>query len=152
MGSKKIFVEDVYVASRAARLTGFRSTYMLDYLCRNQIVVPSVEATPGKGRRRKYAFRDLVLLRSVNHLLSRGLPVRKLKIAIDTLRDKFSEVSRDVVLPANRFLMTDGTSVLLHDGMKNIFDLTNGGQMAFAFMLDVEKIRSEVVEALKKSA
>lgn len=145
-------VADVFTAAAAARLTGFRSTYMLDYLYRNAVVVPSITASPGKGRRRKYSFRDLVLLRSVNHLLSRGLPVRKLKVAIEELHKRFSAITRNGALPASRFLITDGSSVLLHDGTKNIYDLTNGGQMAFAFMLDVEKIRSEVVEALKKSA
>lgn len=143
-------VVDTYTVADASRICGFKTTYMLDYLYRSDVVTPSRSATPGRGRRRLYTFNDLVLLRSVNHLLSRGLPVRKLKLAIHMMREKFPDISLDGLGGAERYLVTDGTSVYLFDGEAKIFDLASGGQMAFVFMLDVETIRNEVTEEIAK--
>lgn len=143
-------VVDTYTVADARRVCGFNTTYMLDYLYRSDVVRPSRSATPGRGRRRLYTFRDLVLLRSVNHLLSRGLPVRKLKLAIHKMREKFPDISLDGLGGAERYLVTNGTAVYLVEREGKIIDLTKNGQMAFVFMLDVETIRNEVAEQVAK--
>lgn len=141
---------DTFTVKEARRLTGFKTTYMLDYLYRSAIVRPSKVAAPGRGRRRLYTFADLVLLRSVHHLLSRGLPVRKLKLAVHTMRRRFADIGPDGQLPPDRYLITDGEKVYFVDDNAKVFDLTGEAQMAFAFMLDVETIRKEVaVEVVK---
>lgn len=141
---------ETFTVKQALRLTGFKTPYMLDYLHRTGIVRPSRSASPGRGRRRLYTFRDLVLLRSVNHLLRRGLPVRKLKLAIDTMRKKFQDISLDGHVGPDRYVVTDGTSAYLVEREGKIIDLTKNGQMAFVFMLDVETIRNEVAEQVAK--
>lgn len=141
---------DTYTVAEATRVCGFKTPHMLDYLHRTGIVRPSKSATPGRGRRRLYTFRDLVLLRSVNHLLRRGLPVRKLKLAIETMRKKFRDIPLDGRVGPDRYVVTDGTNAYLVDREAKIFDLTKNGQMAFVFMLDVETIRNEVTEEIAK--
>ena len=143
-------VVDSYTVSEARRVCDFKTPHMLDYLHRTGIVHPSKSATPGRGRRRLYTFRDLVLLRSVNHLLSRGLPVRKLKLAIHKMREKFPDISLDGLGGAEQYLVTNGTAVYLVEKEGKIIDLTKNGQMAFVFMLDVETIRNEVAEQVAK--
>ena len=66
------------------------------------------------------------------------------------MREKFPDISLDGLGGAERYLVTDGTSVYLFDGEAKIFDLASGGQMAFVFMLDVETIRNEVTEEIAK--
>ena len=141
---------ETFTVKQAVQLTDFKTPHMLDYLHRTGIVRPSRSATPGRGRRRLYTFRDLVLLRSVNHLLRRGLPVRKLKLAIETMRKKFRDIPLDGHVGAYRYVLTNGTDAYLVDGEAKIFDLTKNGQMAFVFMLDVETIRNEVAEQVAK--
>ena len=82
--------------------------------------------------------------------MRRGLSVRKLKLAIDTMRKKFRDIPLNGCVGADRYVLTNGTDAYLVDGEAKIFDLTKNGQMAFFFMLDVETIRNEVAEQVAK--
>ncbi len=82
--------------------------------------------------------------------MRRGLPVRKLKLAIETMRKKFRDIPLDGRVGPDRYVVTDGTNAYLVDREAKIFDLTKNGQMAFVFMLDVETIRNEVTEEIAK--
>lgn len=143
-------VVDSYTVKDAMKFCGYKTAYMLDYLYRTGIVRPSKLAAPGRGRRRLYTFRDLVLLRSVHHLLSRGLPVKKLKRAIETMRRKFPKVPFEGQVGPERYILTNGSDVYLVNSESGIFDLASEGQMAFLFMLDVETIRNEVTAEIAK--
>jgi len=137
-----------FTAREAVSLTGFRSAHMLDYLARSRIVVPSRIAAPGRGRRRLYSFGDLVLLRALNRLLSRRIPVRKLREGLDTLRRKFPNLASEGV-PA-KFLITDGVNIYFDDSPMGILDLNNDGQLAFAFIIDMHSIKNEIDQQLEK--
>ena len=82
--------------------------------------------------------------------MSRGLPVRKLKLAIHKMQEKFPDISLDGLGGAEQYLVTNGISVYLVEREGKIIDLTKNGQMAFVFMLDVETIRNEVAEQVAK--
>lgn len=82
--------------------------------------------------------------------MSRGLPVRKLKLAVHTMRRRFADIVPEGQLPSDRYLITNGETVYFVDDKARVFDLTGEGQMAFAFMLDVERIRDEVTAQMRK--
>lgn len=118
---------------------------MVDYLCRHEIVIPGGRRDRGKGKRRRYTFADLVLLRALSHLLKCGVSVARLKVALKTLQDKhdLSDVAR---LPG-RILVTDGVGVYLRDG-KVLEDLTAKGQFALAFV-QLELISQDLTRKVK---
>ena len=136
---------EFFDTAQATRLARYRTPQMVDYLARTGIVTPSIRAKPGRGRRRLYTFGDVVLLRAVNVLLSAGLSVAKLKIALDTVRSKFRNLTPEQAM--SRFLITDGQKVLLEDETHALIDLTADGQLVFAFVVDVEAARQDVIRA-----
>lgn len=137
-------VHRVFTSRQARDICGFKTTYMLDYLHRTEIVVASFAANPGRGRRRLYLYEDLIVLKVVNRLLEEGLPVRRLRRAFQKLRldPKLNDSSASV-----QYLTTDGKDVYLSKEDSLVINLSAGGQMAFAFVLDFAGIRKAVEEA-----
>ncbi len=72
---------DSYSARRAAELCGFGTVAMLDYLERSGVFTRS-QAAGGRGKRRRYNFRDLVVLKVIKVLLDNGASVASLKTAL----------------------------------------------------------------------
>ena len=141
-------IKNHFTTREATALAGFKTTYMVDYLARTAIVVPSVRAAPGKGSHRLYSFSDVVLLRALNRLLGRGIPVKKLSQAQDTYNRLYRGLTPGQ-LPA-RYLMTDGTRIFYTEDPSRIVDLTSKGQLAFGFVVDMEPINKEVVAGIEK--
>lgn len=135
-------------SARASAVTG-HTAYMLDYLARAGIVKPSVRAEPGRGRRRQYAFGDLVTLRVVRKLLAAGVSVAKLKRSLAKLQSSYGRHFANT--PAD-FFCSDGESVFLRSADDVIADISNGGQQVFTFMLDLRQLHKETLEAVKNAA
>ncbi|MBX3024676.1 MerR family transcriptional regulator [bacterium] len=104
---------------------------MVDYLCRMDMVVPRGRRDRGKGRRRRYTFADLVLLRVLGQLLKCGVTVARLRKAIRALREEH-DFGDPRSLPAQT-LITDGRTIYLKSGT-TLEDLTADGQYALAFV------------------
>ena len=130
---------------QTAALTGL-SVYMVDYLCRSGTLEPSGGARPGRGRRRKYSFADVVFLRGLAKLLEQDLSVSRLRDALRELRREHPELT-PTRLPA-RYLVTDGKNVYFTDG-GTIQNLTARGQLAFAFVLELKQLRTEVITKVR---
>ena len=126
------------------RLTGLKRG-MIDYLCRAKIVVPSRMGSKGRGRgvRRVYSFGDVVLLRTYAKLLKAGVSVKRLKDAHGTWSRHFKTMDHQT--PPTQYLVTDGERVLFRDEKNVLTDLNSGGQLAFAFVVDLNQIHEEVV-------
>lgn len=138
-----------FTTAQAARFAGFRSRMMVDYLCRSGIVVPCLGANPGRGRTRLYTFGEVVLLRALSRLLENGLPVARLRRALETQRKRFQELSPTAVI--DRFLITNGHDVFFENEPGRFVELTKDGQMAFAFIVDIERARSDVISSAATS-
>ncbi len=121
---------------------------MVDYLCRAGIVIPSVRPNPGHGRSRLYGFGDLVLLRAMKRLLDAGLPVSRLKKALETQQKKFANLGPNTEIA--KYLITDGRNVLLANEASSFIELNKEGQIAFAFIVDVDQARTEVSAGIEK--
>ena len=135
-----------YDSSEAAAISGLpRMT--VDYLARMEVVIPSVEAKPGRGRPRLYSFGDLVALRAVKALLNAKVEVANVKSCIATLQRKYGKTLTNC--PAD-YLFTDGRSVYLRDGKDSFADVTKGGQLVFLFMCDLKQMHVQTERAAAK--
>lgn len=145
-------------AKRAAAVAGF-SVQMLDYLEREGVFERDQARTNLKsksrhhGIRRRYTFRDLVVLQAINGLLAKGISVRRIKEAIEKFcRDPKFACDRSAVTYENlavQYFVTDGTDIYFYRGGSELISLLEG-QQAFLFVMDIEKIRNAVSDTVQK--
>lgn len=140
----KTEAKNFFTANEAARLSGLTRT-MLDYLCRTKISEPTVACKRGKGCRRHYSFGDVVLLRSIARLLNAGISVLRLKRALQSLRKHHPDITPDS-LPGTH-LITNGRKIYFRRGSHSVEELITG-QFSFAFVVELEKVKSEVLKQL----
>src|SRR5690349_5667327 len=104
-------IKEAYDINEAAAYAGFNTPWMVDYLCRTKILVPSKRANAGRGHRRLFSFSDMVVLRAINELLRRGISIKKLALKLRAHRNEFKRITGDSM--PFRFLVTDGHEIFL---------------------------------------
>ncbi|WP_339855600.1 MerR family transcriptional regulator [uncultured Nisaea sp.] len=137
-----------FTTKEAARIVGFRSPYMVDYLHRSGVVVASKLRNPGRGKPRLYNYSDLLLLKAMKSLLDRRIPVAKLKQAQRDFRKYYSKGASKERLA--KFMITDGKNVFYKENAGAIVELSNGGQLAFAFIIDMDVQQDHIEKSLVK--
>ena len=120
-----------FPVAQAARLGGCTRS-QLGHWRRSGIVVPS----EADGR---YSFRDLVALRIVVSLLDAGLPMVRVRAALEVLRASGDEL-------AGLRIVTDGVSVFACYDDGQILDALRDGQLALFVAVDrfAAALRSDV--------
>lgn len=134
-----------FTAQQTSKLTAC-TPHQLRYWDKVGLVSPSVQSTGGRpGRRRLYAFRDLVALRVVKSLLDNGMSVQRVRRAWDYLR---RTADMDAHL-AEVKLVTDGQSIyaVTHDDGE-LLDALRQGQLAF--FVAINEIAREVEEDITR--
>lgn len=138
---------DTYTAKEAARLTGFQSVAMLDYLQRSGIFLPRRRKLKRRGKERKYEFRDLIVLKAINRLLDSGDSVANLKKSlIEFQKIKWSadpvtlENSEGII----KYLLVSGDSVYIRRDAETLVNLSKSGQLTFSFIIDLENLWAEL--------
>ena len=139
-------VLNAFTPAQASRIVGM-STHMLNYLARQGYLVPCYCRSGRRGRTRYYSYRDLVVARLIQGLLDAGLELKRLKDGLKKL-PKSAHWSANVAQRNARLLATDGQSLFFVQGRTSVTDLTNNGQMAFAFVLDVSHAQKEIENQL----
>ena len=141
-----IFIRNWYTAKSAAHITGL-SLAMVNYLCREELVVPAAGSKRGKGNARQYSFTDLLMLRMIKRLLANDISVLNLKKSFKAMRGRGMNC-RDLL--SQKYVVTDGKSIYFkNDG---VIELIESGQLAFAFVLELGAIREEVTANIQKQA
>lgn len=132
---------EAFTAQQACRLTSC-TAHQLRYWDRVNLVRPSLQRTGGRpGRRRLYAFRDLVALRVVKSLLDNGMSVQRVRRAWDYLR-RTADMDRHL---AEVRLVTDGHSIFrIASNDEELIDALRDGQLAF--FVAISEITHEVEE------
>ena len=132
---------EAFTAQQACRLTGC-TAHQLRYWDRVNLVRPTMQRTGGRpGRRRLYAFRDLVALRVVKSLLDNGMSVQRVRRAWDYLR-RTADMDRHL---AEVKLVTDGHSIFrIASNDEELIDALRDGQLAF--FVAISEITHEVEE------
>lgn len=136
-------MEEGFTAQQTSRLTGC-SIHQLRYWDTVSLVKPSIQSSGGRpGRRRLYAFRDLVALRVIKSLLDNGMSVQRVRRAWNYLR---RVAGMDSQLADVR-LVSDGQSIFeVKDD--ELIDALREGQLAFFVAL--EEITKSVAEDVSR--
>jgi len=120
-----------------ARLSGL-SAHMVNYLCRCEILRPSLSSERRHGIPLRFSFADVVLARAIGRLLAAGASVAALKRALATLRKQLQGLS-PAALQNQRVVIVGNSVYLPGDGARPV-DLTANGQIAFDFVLEADRI------------
>jgi len=131
-------LKDWFTAAEAGRLSELTFD-MVNYLCRHDLVSPSHGSKRGRGTRRRYSFADIILLRVISKLLQNGVSPLRLKDNLTALKGRGVKANE---LLTTRFVVTDGFNIYFKDD--GVIELLSSGQMAFAFVLELSKLRDEV--------
>ncbi|MES2002670.1 MAG: MerR family transcriptional regulator [Pseudomonadota bacterium] len=134
-------------ASEAMHIAGLRSVAMLDYLERSGVFVRTQRRHGGRGIRRRYDFRDLLVLRVIATLLRNGASVASVKEALIQFQSERWQADpaslghgKEII----RYLVVSGRSIYFATSKDNLYDLTNQCQLAFSFLIDLDALHSEV--------
>lgn len=136
-------------APEVCRLVGI-SYRQLDYWARTDLLKPSLREAQGSGTQRQYSFTDVVQLRVVKRLLDAGMSLKKVRQAMDILRDRLdsdnplSEVT----------LLSDGQTIYAANSDQDVVDLFRGGQGVFGIAVGPvqEQLEGEILELLPERA
>ena len=117
---------DGYRAPQVCSLVGI--TYrQLDYWARTGLITPSLQQATGSGSQRLYTFPDIVQLKVVKRLLDAGMSLKKIRKAMDILRD---ELVSETPL-SNVTLLSDGRTIYAAHSPSEVVDVFRGGQGVF---------------------
>jgi DNA-binding transcriptional MerR regulator len=115
-----------YRAPQVCNIVGI--TYrQLDYWARTGLLEPSLQAAHGSGTQRLYSFGDIVQLRVVKRLLDAGMSLKKIRQAMDILRE---QLSSDRPL-ADVTLLSDGSTIYAAHSPDELVDVFRRGQGVF---------------------
>ena len=145
---------DYFKASEAARLAGFSSPLMLNYLERSEVFERECARQKHHGKARAYTYRDIVILRSINRLLELGARPKRIQQALK----KFNEIRElpndaDSLMQfakASSFFIVTQDEVIYCRTDKELISLTKSGQLAFSFMMSSGSSFSEMANTVIK--
>ena len=115
-----------YRAPQVCNLVGI--TYrQLDYWARTGLILPSLQTAQGSGSQRLYDFGDIVQLKVVKKLLDAGMSLKKIRTAMDILREQLQSENplSDVTL------LSDGATIYAAHSPSEVFDVFQRGQGVF---------------------
>jgi DNA-binding transcriptional MerR regulator len=119
-------VEQGYRAPQVCNIVGI--TYrQLDYWARTDLIRPSLATAQGSGSQRLYSFGDIVQLRVVKRLLDAGMSLKKIRQAMDLLRQ---QLQSDTPL-TDVTLLSDGSTIYAAHSADEVVDVFRGGQGVF---------------------
>lgn len=144
-------VDQKFDAARARDLCGFKTIAMIDYLQRSGVFVPRKKDGKRRGKGRRFDFRDLVVLKAIKELLDSGASVAALKKSLaefQKLKWSADPVTLEDPSGVVRFLIVSCGQIYLRRDAHAIIELTNSGQLAFSFIIDLELIRRSLIHSL----
>lgn len=119
-----------YRAPQVCKLVGI--TYrQLDYWARTGLITPSMQAAHGSGSQRVYSFTDVVQLKVIKNLLDAGMSLKKIRSAVDILRD---EMDSEQPL-ADVTLLSDGQTIYAAHSDEEVVDVLRNGQGVFSIAI-----------------
>ena len=119
-----------YRAPQVCGLVGI--TYrQLDYWARTGLIKPSIQSAQGSGTKRRYSFTDIVQLKVVKRLLDAGMSLKKIRSAMEILRDQLESNN-----PLNDVtLLSNGTTIFAAHSADEVVDVFQRGQGVFGIAI-----------------
>lgn len=128
-------------APQVCNLVGI--TYrQLDYWARTGLLEPSLQQASGSGSQRLYSFTDVVQLKVIKQLLDAGMSLKKIRSAVEILRDQLAsdQPLTDVTL------LSDGHTIYAATSPDQVMDVLRRGQGVFG--IAVGPVHDEVAGAI----
>lgn len=147
--------QETFSARVAARICGFETVAMLDYLQRSEVFIPRDRANvKRRGKGRRYNFRELLVLKTIATLLKNGASVASLKKSLNEFQTAKWRADPTSLYydekPLKYFIVSSG-HVYFARSSDNLYDLTMNGQLVFNFIIDLDKLHSELCYSLKQN-
>jgi DNA-binding transcriptional MerR regulator len=114
----------------------------LDYWARTGLLQPSLQQAKGSGSQRLYTFTDVVQLRVIKRLLDAGMSLKKIRSAVEILRE---QLASDKPL-ADVTLLSDGQTIYAATSPDEVVDVFRRGQGVFG--IAVGPVQDEVEGAI----
>jgi DNA-binding transcriptional MerR regulator len=119
-------MEQGFRAPHVCDLVGI--TYrQLDYWARTGLLQPSIRSAHGSGTQRLYSFTDVVQLKVIKRLLDAGMSLKKIRQAIEILREQLQS-DRPLV---DVTLLSDGQTIYAAHSSEEVVDVFRRGQGVF---------------------
>ncbi len=141
--------ENGYRAPQVCKLVGI--TYrQLDYWARTQLLTPSLQTAHGSGSQRRYSFTDIVQLKVIKSLLDAGMSLKKIRQAMDILRDEL----RSETPLADVTLLSDGRTIYAAHSPDEVVDVFKSGQGVFGIAVGPvqEELEGEILRLFPETA
>ena len=87
-----------------------------------------------------FSFADLLLARSISNLLNAGVSIKHIRASMQVLEGKLGKARLD--LTRARITIV-GRRIYLEGHGESPIDLTNDGQLAFSYMLELDQLRAK---------
>jgi hypothetical protein len=118
---------------------------MLDYLAREEIFRPSDDEGRLRGRRRRYSYEDLVLLRALHTICAGKGKIRHLKESLAALRAEVGHLTPGQRL--DRLLFVEGDELCLRTGDDGGRQLRTG-QLTLTLVVDLRAVSTLLAGAI----
>jgi hypothetical protein len=137
-------VKTYFDVHEVVALTEF-SKHMLDYLSREEIFIPTGQAGRVRGRKRRYTYEDVVMLRALRMICTRKGKVLHLRDSLRKFRTQFGPITPGQQL--SRTLFLDGDKLAVYPPSEAARQLRSG-QHIFSFVADLSVITQEVADSV----
>ena len=135
--NKAVTTEQGFRAPQVCTIVGI-SYRQLDYWARTGLITPSLQRATAPGSQRLYEFPDIVQLKVVKRLLDAGMSLKKIRTAMDILREQLESEAplSDVTL------LSDGATIYAAHSPDEVVDVIQRGQGVFG--IAVGPLREEL--------
>ena len=138
-----------YRAPQVCNLVGI--TYrQLDYWARTGLITPSVQSAQGSGSQRLYSFGDIVQLKVVKRLLDAGMSLKKIRSAMDILKEQL-QINAPL---ADVTLLSDGATIYAAHSPDEVVDVFQRGQGVFGIAVGPvqQELKGEILRLFPDDA
>ena len=142
MGKQVVKLE--FAIHEVVVLSGF-TKHMLDYLAREDIFAPTAQQSVVRGRRRRYTYEDVVLLRALRTICHGKGKIRNLKAALVALRQEVGSMQYGQRI--DKLLFVEGDELCLRTGTDGGRQLRTG-QMTFGFFIDLRALSADLADVV----
>lgn len=139
--------EAAFTVRDVVKYSGYTSTWAVEYLIKHEIIVPYRRPHPRRGKKRLFTFTDVLLVRTLRTLQSRGIAATRMVDDFKKLRRKCSGMSIEKC--PYRYLRTDGIRLFVENEDGGIVDAL--GQFAFTFIIDFESLHRQLAVEIANS-
>lgn len=130
---------DALSTMEICRITGIPYDTLFGWM-HSALVVPSIALPQGRGKRAKWAFRDLVAIKTVQQLRQHGVSMQGLRRVV-----KHIQASQGIENPLSEcWLATDGREVYMLDGKKLLALLRKPDQFTLLHLVNMKRTTDDL--------